>query len=250
MTANDWVCRAVELAADNGIISRTNTRFRPKDFVTRAEALAMLSGVVCLPKLTAKEYSFLEEAFPELIDQNDTKGTWQKTLWESLSWGTKDIGLSGMDSTNIMTEAQKTQSNEPNTNITRAEVFSFGEFFLSYQKKYGSCETTARQPIITSTDEVTSIPSKVTGKSTSIGTYTVQYPDALISGEVRYAGMMNAGVRTSKTFSWDFMTSTKETLINQKKLQFFSIGTTRFGAIYAYESTDFYRVRVFEYGNF
>lgn len=39
---NDWVCRAVELAADNGIISRANTRARPMDKVTRSEALAIL----------------------------------------------------------------------------------------------------------------------------------------------------------------------------------------------------------------
>jgi len=250
VTGNDWVCWAVEAAADNGIISRWNTKFRPKDFVTRAEALAMLSSVVCLPKLTAKEYSFLEEAFPELVDQHENKSTWQKALWETLSWGTKDIGLSGMDATNTMTEAQKTQSNAPNTDITRAEVFSFGEYFLSYQKKYGACETTVRQPIIFSTDDVTSVPNKTTGKSTSTGTYTVQYPDALVSGEVRYIGVMNVGVRTSKPFNWDFITSTKETLLTQKKLQFFSIGSTRFAAIYSYESANFYRVKVFEYGNF
>jgi hypothetical protein len=210
----------------------------------------MLSGVVCLPKLTAKEYAFLEEAFPELVDQHSNKTTWQKALWETLSFGTKDIGLSAMDSTLTMTEAQKTQSNEPNTDTTRAGVFAFGEYFLSYQKKYGTCETTARQPIIFSTDDVTSVPNKTTGKSNSAGTYTVQYSDALVSGEVRYAGVMNAGVRTSKPFSWDFLTSTKETLLTQKKLQFFSVGTTRFGALYAYESPDFYRVKIFEYGNF
>ena len=37
-----WVCRAAEIAADATIISRENTRFRPRDQVTRAEALAMV----------------------------------------------------------------------------------------------------------------------------------------------------------------------------------------------------------------
>ena len=32
--SNSWVCRAVELAADNGMISRENKRFRPMDRVT------------------------------------------------------------------------------------------------------------------------------------------------------------------------------------------------------------------------
>ncbi len=41
-TQNDWVCRALELAADNGIISRANTHARPTDRITRAEALAIL----------------------------------------------------------------------------------------------------------------------------------------------------------------------------------------------------------------
>ncbi len=41
-TKNDWVCRAVELAADNGIISRNNTYANPGKSITRAEALAMV----------------------------------------------------------------------------------------------------------------------------------------------------------------------------------------------------------------
>lgn len=85
VTNNDWVCRAVELAADNGIISKSNSTFRPKDFVTRAEALAMLSGVVCLPRLTVREYGFLESADPELAEQHSDKNDWQKALWESIS---------------------------------------------------------------------------------------------------------------------------------------------------------------------
>jgi hypothetical protein len=41
-TKNDWVCRAVELAADNGIITRSNKYANPGKDVTRAEALAMV----------------------------------------------------------------------------------------------------------------------------------------------------------------------------------------------------------------
>lgn len=39
---NDWICRAVEMAADNGLVSRGNTKFRPQDKITRAESLAIL----------------------------------------------------------------------------------------------------------------------------------------------------------------------------------------------------------------
>jgi hypothetical protein len=51
-TKNDWVCRAVELAADNGIITRSNKNANPGMYVTRAEALAMTfnaSGLQPLP---------------------------------------------------------------------------------------------------------------------------------------------------------------------------------------------------------
>ena len=251
VTANGWVCRAVELAADNGIISKTNNKFRATDSVTRAEALAMLSGVVCLPRLTLQEYTLLQSANPELIEQHSNKNDWQKTLWESISFGNKDDGLSSMNSADNWTDVQKKQSNNPNDAILRSEVFASSEFFLSYQKKYGACEKTARQPIIFwAPDEISGIPNKTTGESTSSGTYTIQYPDALVSGEVRYSGMNKGGIRTSIPFYWSFKSSTKTPLLTQKKLQFFSIGSTHFAAIYGYESPSFYRVKIFEYGNY
>lgn len=40
---NNWICRAVELAADAGLVSRTSTKFRPQDKITRAEALIILT---------------------------------------------------------------------------------------------------------------------------------------------------------------------------------------------------------------
>lgn len=249
ITENGWVCRAVELAADNGIISRSNAKFRPTDFVTRAEALAMLSGVVCLPRITTREYGFLESTYPELATQHNNKNDWQKVLWESISFGTKDDGLSSMNPGD-WTDAQKKASNNPNDVVLRSEIFASGEFFLSYQKKYGACEKTIRQPIFYSEDEVVGVANKTTGESTISGTYTVQYPDALVSGEVRYSGLVKWGVRTSLPFYWNFKSSTKTPLITQKKLQFFAIGNTHFAAIYGYESPGFYDIKVFEYGNF
>ena len=41
-TKNDWICRAVELAADNGIISRSNKYANPGKSITRAEAFSMV----------------------------------------------------------------------------------------------------------------------------------------------------------------------------------------------------------------
>lgn len=37
-----WICAVVESAADEGLITRANSEFRPNDTVTRAEALAIL----------------------------------------------------------------------------------------------------------------------------------------------------------------------------------------------------------------
>ena len=45
---NNWACRAIEIAAEHSFISTSNTKFRPEDNITRAEALSILmkaSGV-------------------------------------------------------------------------------------------------------------------------------------------------------------------------------------------------------------
>lgn len=39
---NNWACRAIEIAADNGIVTRENFYFRPNDNITKAEALWIL----------------------------------------------------------------------------------------------------------------------------------------------------------------------------------------------------------------
>jgi hypothetical protein len=49
---NDWVCRAAELSADAGLITRNNETFRPMSFITRAEALSILMSATDI-QLTA-----------------------------------------------------------------------------------------------------------------------------------------------------------------------------------------------------
>ena len=41
-SSSDWVCRVIEVAADNGIITRNNKYANPGMYITRAEALAMV----------------------------------------------------------------------------------------------------------------------------------------------------------------------------------------------------------------
>ena len=57
-TKNDWVCRAVELAADNGIITRSNKYANPGKSVTRAEALAMVmsAGGIAIQEIGISEW--------------------------------------------------------------------------------------------------------------------------------------------------------------------------------------------------
>ncbi len=192
----------------------------------------MLSGVTCLQKLTTREYGFLESADSTLATQHSNKNDWQKALWESISFGGQDdYGLASMNSGD-WNDAQKKASNIPNDSILRSEIFASAEFFLSYKKKYTGCETTVRQPILYSEDEVVGVPNKTTGESTNTGTYMVQYPDALVSGEVRYSKLNKGGLRSSLPFYWSFKSSTKTPLLTQKKLQFFSIGSSRFAVIY------------------
>ncbi len=83
---NDWICRAVELAADAEIVSRTNTRFRPQDKITRAEAFAIIykaSRLSRLPELDGGPFRF-----------KDVIISWQVTLL-------KDINNSGIPLSDI-----------------------------------------------------------------------------------------------------------------------------------------------------
>ena len=48
---NSWVCPIVEYAADNGIISKENTHFRPEEYITYSEAIAiMMKGAMIAPQ--------------------------------------------------------------------------------------------------------------------------------------------------------------------------------------------------------
>lgn len=42
MMPNDWACVMAEAAADVGLVTRANATFRPEDYVTRSEALAII----------------------------------------------------------------------------------------------------------------------------------------------------------------------------------------------------------------
>jgi len=45
---NNWVCRAVEIAADREVVSKSNNHFRPQDQITKSEVLAIMTDALCI----------------------------------------------------------------------------------------------------------------------------------------------------------------------------------------------------------
>ena len=76
VTANDWVCRAVEIAADEGLISRTNITFIPQRYISRSESLAIIlkaSGL--LDKIPSDLSNYIDPLFV-FIPRNINIGTY------------------------------------------------------------------------------------------------------------------------------------------------------------------------------
>jgi len=121
VTNNDWICRAVEIAADLGFVSRTNTTYRPQANITRAEALAMVYQASNLEsKLPVDWESKLQEIFvSKNIHLVVSKTSWQETLIKkAFYFGIIDTFLL----TPIKTGSAGMQFRE-NSDATRAEVF-------------------------------------------------------------------------------------------------------------------------------
>ena len=112
-TANDWICRAIEIAADAWFISRTNKKFRPQDKITRAEALKILlsAGGINIKKFVPSGQSDwgLEDSW-----QRNVLWTYLNTLQWIEFWYETDYG--------------------PNSFVTRAEIFSYSKDILTYRK--------------------------------------------------------------------------------------------------------------------
>ena len=70
---NNWICRAVELAADDGIISRANTKARPQDSITKAEALG---AVINSRRLTVHDIPGYDDGIDAPFF--DTEINWQR----------------------------------------------------------------------------------------------------------------------------------------------------------------------------
>lgn len=105
---NTWACRAVEVAADNGIVTTSNKTFRPEAYITRAEALAILLKAASIQIETSWSTSFLDVSEPWQVNVVNT----------ALSYSFIDSG----------------ENFRPNQNATRGEIFNIARRILSSQK--------------------------------------------------------------------------------------------------------------------
>lgn len=129
---NDWICRATELAADAGLVSRANATFRPQDKITKAEALALLWASVNLDTALPQYWEIRLEA-PMKFD--DARADWQKRIIlkaiileiispKTYSEPVADPGMFSEYTHYVF---------YPNNSATRAEVFEFAKNILEYK---------------------------------------------------------------------------------------------------------------------
>lgn len=126
VTNNNWICRAVELAADAELVSRANTRFRPQDKITRAEALAIILRARWLKLEIYSEWMLWRDTW--LLDENLNEQVtidWQKNVFYSYFNFVSHLSLSGTQFIRTSTGYTILEWIRPNDNSTRAEVFGF-----------------------------------------------------------------------------------------------------------------------------
>jgi len=118
--SNNWICRAVELAKDNGIVSWENIKARPADPITRSEVLAMIMHAALNSSLSIvpKWYKFSTDTVE-----------WQQNIF----YAAED--LITVTGTNYDYTTRPISVNYfPNRNATRAEVFGFARNILWSEK--------------------------------------------------------------------------------------------------------------------
>lgn len=112
---NNWICRAVELAADNNLVSRNNSKFRPQDKITRAEALSIIlkaqNGENSNNNIVDDVCSWMSATFSDKSDV-DVQDWQKRIIARSVQLGIIEY-CSGF---------------YPNRAATRAEVFGFAAY--------------------------------------------------------------------------------------------------------------------------
>ena len=132
-----WVCRAVEISADQGIVTRANATFRPQDTVTLAEWLGIIINALNIP------FS------PTSTSQYDNLPYWQtrliatlgdKKLWLTIVPNTGGGDSSGFQPWTIFIGTPDTSWNAwplhwfyLSDKLTRGDFFQFVAAILLYQ---------------------------------------------------------------------------------------------------------------------
>lgn len=92
-TQNNWECRAIELAADNGIITRNNKYANPGKYVTRSEALAMIMKAGGI-EIGMGGYAGYNYYFDEFKSRFKFGATWQTQIfYDYIRWTLNDDSL-------------------------------------------------------------------------------------------------------------------------------------------------------------
>ena len=103
---NTWACRAIELAADSGLISKSNSVARPEETITRSEALAIV--------MATKDFPDGNESQPVDARAND----WQSRLLQrALMSGIIDDAIDF----------------DPNGLALRGDVFIWADLVMEYE---------------------------------------------------------------------------------------------------------------------
>jgi hypothetical protein len=131
---NNWICRSVEIAADNWIVSRSNSIFRPEDRITRAEALWIIMGASKINSKTASESSSFW----------DVNITWQ------IKTTNKALELWLIDQENIF---------RPNQNATRWEIFEVIKRIIATPVSSNTTNNSSSSSWIVNNSSIATLPS-------------------------------------------------------------------------------------------
>lgn len=127
---NNWKCRAVEIAADNGLVSRNNKIFRPQDRITRAEALSIL---IKAGSFSTKDIPGFEQGTEWVM--SDATNKWQSEIFNI------GFSLGIIDKEKLPRKENQWEmggyiySFYPNRDAIRAEVFWFARAIIEKQNR-------------------------------------------------------------------------------------------------------------------
>lgn len=133
-TKNDWICRAVELAADNGIIARGNKYANPGKSITRAEALAMVmkAGWITIDTFDQDYFNtnfhWLSDVY--WTDSYKFSSTWMRDVFFSYMKYV-NIDVPGQWQKKISDSGSSSFNYRIDSYATRAEVFAFARNIIT-----------------------------------------------------------------------------------------------------------------------